>query len=256
MLGARFRLEARILARSTEASQPARTVGVHLTLVRIANWYCEIEGEMLGLVTYSSQDHAGRLTLLAGKAGISRVSGRASARRPMVVNSALGTRRTIARISALFVLAGQMVRALVVPRTFGSRTTRQSVTSVAVDAVASCVVVVVSFANGIASTLGVSARVDAVLVHTGLRCRTVRIRSAPDFVASNLSVSGVAVAARTYSPMELYSTFGVQITQSVASRARIHALLVDASLVVGTLIVAHTFWLRHRIHLSVTLHKW
>lgn len=61
---------------------------------------------MLGLVTYSSQDHAGRLTLLAGKAGISRVSGRASARRPMVVNSALGTRRTIARISALFVLAG------------------------------------------------------------------------------------------------------------------------------------------------------
>lgn len=217
MLGARFRLETRILARSTETSQPARTVGVHLTLVRIANWYCEIEGERFGLGTCSPQDQDGRLTLLAGKAGISRVSGRASARRPMVINSALGTRRTIARISALFVLAGQMVRALVVPRTFRSRTTRQCVTSVAVDAVAPCIVVVVGFANGIASTLGVPARVDAVLVHAGLRCRTVRIRSASDFVASNLSVSGVAIAARAYSPMELYSTFGVQITQSIAS---------------------------------------
>lgn len=82
MLRTWFRLEARILAGSAEASQFARTVGVHFTLVRITYWY-----------------------LFTSKAGISRVSGRASARRPMIVNSALGTRSAIAWIAALFVLA-------------------------------------------------------------------------------------------------------------------------------------------------------
>lgn len=148
-----------------------------------------------------------------------------------------------------------MVRTLVVSCTFRSRTTCQWVSSVSVDAVASCVVIIVGLANSIASTLSVSARVDAVLVHAGLRCRAVRIRPTSDFVASDLGISGVAFATRTNSTVELYSTFGVQIAQTVAGRARIHALLVDTGLVVRTLIVAHAFRLRYRIHLSVTLHE-
>lgn len=188
MLSARFRFEARILAGSAEASQTARTVGIHLTLVGVTN-----------------------RNLLAGKAGISRVSRRASTRRPVVVHSALGTRCTIARISALFVLARQMVRTLVVPRTLGSCTSRQCVTSVAIDAVTACVVIVVGLANGVTSTLGVLTRIDAVLVHARLRCRAVRIRSATDFVACNLSVSGVAFAACADRSVELYTAFCVQV---------------------------------------------
>lgn len=66
-----------------------------------------------------------------------------------------------------------MVRTFVVPRTFRSCTTCQWVSSVPVDAVAPCVVVVIGLTYGIATTLGVSARVDAVLVHAGFRSRAV-----------------------------------------------------------------------------------
>lgn len=66
-----------------------------------------------------------------------------------------------------------MVRTFVVSRTFRSCTTCQWVSSVSVNAVAPRVVVVVGLANGIASTLGVSARVNAVLVYAGLSSRAI-----------------------------------------------------------------------------------
>lgn len=244
-LGAWFRLQARVLADATEASQLARTIRIHRTLRRIGYRNCrERKSQSSVRVTLTTLRETMLLTLLARQLRITGIAWRAAAARPMVIDPALGVRCAVARIPALLVLARLMVRTLVIARTLWPVATDERITPVAIGTVAASVVIVIRPAVRIRTALRVLARIDTVPVHAGFRRRTVTVGTATDLVASELRIPGVAFPARTDRTVELYPAFGVLRAQARPNGAGILALPIDARLIVRTLAIARTLRLR------------
>lgn len=218
MASTRLRLRTRVLAVTTEASQLTRTIRVHRTFTHIP----------LG-------------NDLALGVGISTVTWRTPAGCDVVIHAAFRVYSAVAWVLALFIATSQSERTIVIDCAFRSCATNQWISTVSVQTVATCSVVVVRLAQGVRSALGIEAWVNAFTVHAGQLGRAVRVRSTSDFVAHRLSVSGESTAADAKRTVELHVAFGV-LTTHVAFSARIDAALIETSLIIRTVVIRDTFW--------------
>jgi hypothetical protein len=173
----------------------------------------------------------------------------------MVGHMALSSRSAVTRVSALFILTGQIVGALVVTGTFRSGATDHGITAVAVYTVASGVVVVIGLAIGICAALSVPAWVDTVSIYAGFGGRTIGIGPTSDLVTSTLGITRESFATGANRSVQLHATFGILGANSISGGAWVDTLLVHAGLVVGTLGVGRAFWLWNWVHLWRTLDK-
>lgn len=138
------RLDAWVLTMAAEARQFTWAVSVH---------------RAFGLVLLHDD-----LTL---DVWIAVVSGRASARRNVVIHTTFGIDATIARILALLVSARQSVWAVIVDCTLGPVAADQRIATVSVQAEAARMMIVVGLAHCVRSALRVQARVNTLAIDAG-----------------------------------------------------------------------------------------
>lgn len=102
-------------------------------------------------------------------AAISGESGRAYTTSPMIVDTALGVRGTIARILTFLIATSQVVRAVLIRCTFWTLAANQRITLITVQTVARYVVAVIESAYRISTALDLRAGVHTVAVDARFR---------------------------------------------------------------------------------------
>lgn len=230
MRPARTRLGARILARSTDARLPARTVRIDRTLRSVFD------------------NHNARPLRIATIAWTARTL------RPMIVHSTFGIRSALtdARILTALIATRQRVRTLIVCRAFRSNARHKRIPAITVETVTRRMMTVVRTADGIPSALYVLARIHARPLNARLRRRTVTVRAASHLEASAQSITSETFAANAQRPMQLHMTVGIRAAR-IRLRARIAALLLDARPIVGAVLVPRAF--RSRCQRFVTFRR-
>lgn len=229
------RLQAGILAHTTEAGLSTRALGVFGALRR-------------------------RLFTLNGRTGsMNRIASEThwtDAGGSVVVHATLGVRSTGARtgILAPLIAAGQLVGALRIRDAFGSRAQSERIALVAGIAVTRGVMSVVRSTLGIVAALDAAARRNAIAIDARIAGRTVRVRSATHLEASAQSITSKARAAHAQRMVQLHVALGVGGAR-IGFGARIAALLLDAGSIVRAFIVAGAFGTGLRWCRFVTLHE-